>query len=124
VAKTHSTCYILISSTSFFSEKGKLLERVGRKTVSPPLLKQEGLSGYQKEPLMKQSIFALVFAVGLCSSNIGWCESKTFQLGFTIPVLVGINTPKSNSQSQDQISQTQNMVRDHKMVSMTTFVEP
>lgn len=37
LAKAQPICYIL-NSNSFFYEKGKLLERVGRKTVSPPLL--------------------------------------------------------------------------------------
>jgi hypothetical protein len=74
---------------------------------------------------MKTAFIALVVSLVVCSASVGWCETKVFQLGFTIPATASFRASQSNTpQSTDQMAQTQQLLRDNKTVVVTSIVAP
>ncbi|MBF0490319.1 MAG: hypothetical protein HQL15_06815 [Candidatus Omnitrophica bacterium] len=73
---------------------------------------------------MKKSLLALLVITAINSSSIAWCETKVYQISVTIPVTAALNTPQSNlsQSSQQQMAQTQQLVRDNRIAMVTSIV--
>lgn len=73
---------------------------------------------------MKTSIIALAALFVVFFSSLGQCDSKVFQLGFTIPATASLANSQNNiNQSADLKAQTQQLVRGNKVQVVTSIVE-
>jgi hypothetical protein len=67
----------------------------------------------------------MVITIAAMQCSTAWSETKVFQLSVTIPSVAFLATPQNNQNKvADQIKQTQQLIRDNKMVTVSSIVVP